>query len=420
MMIETTRTRDCRACGARLDTILHLGDLHPSAFPPRGAPLPPVVPLDFCACAACRLVQLRHTVDPETMFRQYWYRSGINEVMRAELADVVRMAIGRVGRRWQASDLIIDVGANDGTLLAEYRKDPATFDVPRIAYEPAVNLQAALAPHAEVRIAEFFPGPIEGRAGRVKILTSIACVYDLDDPGAFVQAVKTLLHPEGVWVVQFQDLDQMLKATAFDNICFEHLCYYSLASFERLIQPHGLTVVDAEVRAINAGSYRLYIQHAERPITSSAISGFVRVAQLRDAEAGCEEWQTLETFAWRVGEARRQIQSAITATAPGTVDLYGASTKANTLLQYCGLDHTVIRQAWERSPEKVGRTTVTGIPIVSEETGRADPPAALLAGIWQFRDQILEREAAYLDQGGAILFPLPEVDLALRPRAVPA
>jgi NDP-4-keto-2,6-dideoxyhexose 3-C-methyltransferase len=420
-MTESTsaRARDCRACGARLDTLLHLGNLHPSAFPRPGAPLPPTVPLDFCACAACRLVQLRHTVDPETMFREYWYRSGINEVMRAELADVVRAAIDRVGQ-WKATDMVIDVGANDGTLLAEYRKYPATVDVPRIAYEPAVNLQAALAPHAEVRIAEFFPGPIEGRAGRVKILTSIACVYDLDDPGAFVQAVKTLLHPEGVWIVQFQDLDQMLKATAFDNICFEHLCYYSLASFQRLIEPYGLLVVDAEVRAINAGSYRLYIQHGARPATPWTIDGIGRAHLLRKAEAGCEDWQTLETFAWRVGEARRQIQSAIAATAPGTVDLYGASTKANTLLQYCGLDQTVIRQAWERSPEKVGRTTVTGIPIVSEETGRAQPPAALLAGIWQFRDQILQREAAYLDQGGAILFPLPEVDLALRPRAVPA
>jgi NDP-4-keto-2,6-dideoxyhexose 3-C-methyltransferase len=222
-----------------------------------------------------------------------------------------------------------------------------------------------------------------------------------------------------VWIVQFQDLDQMLKATAFDNICFEHLCYYSLASFERLIQPYGLAVVDAEVRTINAGSYRLYIQH-DAVSAVRHIGGLGRVEQLRAREAGCEDWQTLEIFAWRVGEARRQIQSAITATAPGTIDLYGASTKANTLLQYCGLDERVIRQAWERSPEKIGRTTVTGIPIVSEETGRADPPAALVAGIWQFREAILEREAAYLDQGGAILFPLPEVDLALRPKAVPA
>jgi NDP-4-keto-2,6-dideoxyhexose 3-C-methyltransferase len=419
-MTETTRVRarDCRACGGRLDTILHLGNLHPSSFPWPGDPLPPAVPLVFCACADCRLVQLRYTVTPEAMFRQYWYRSGINEVMRAELADVVRAAVERVGP-WKVSDLVVDVGANDGTLLAEYRKHPATASVPRVAYEPAANLQEALAPHAEVRIADFFPGPIEGRAGRVKILTSIACVYDLDDPGAFVQAVKTLLHPEGVWIVQFQDLDQMLKATAFDNICFEHLCYYSLASFERLIQPYGLAVVDAEVRTINAGSYRLYIQH-DAVSAVRHIGGLGRVEQLRAREAGCEDWQTLEIFAWRVGEARRQIQSAIAATAPGTIDLYGASTKANTLLQYCGLDETVIRQAWERSPDKIGRTTVTGIPIVTEETGRADPPAALVAGIWQFREAILTREAAYLDQGGAILFPLPEVDLALRPKAVPA
>jgi NDP-4-keto-2,6-dideoxyhexose 3-C-methyltransferase len=218
-----------------------------------------------------------------------------------------------------------------------------------------------------------------------------------------------VFHPEGVWVVQFQDLHQMIEATAFDNICHEHLCYYSLSSFERLITPYGLTVVDAERRAINGGSYRIYVKHAGAAYSSDASA---RLFDLQVAEHACEEWHTLEKFAWRVGEARKQIHGAIASAQYGRpIDLYGASTKANTLLQYCGLDHVVIRQAWERSPAKWGRQTVTGIPIVSEAIGRDDPPGMLLAGIWQFRDAILRREAEYLARGGTLLFPLPQVDL---------
>lgn len=429
-MIPTVTARRCRACEGTLDSILDLGALALSNFPAVGTEdaQGPRAPLDLCACAACQLVQLRHTVDPDALFKDhYWYRSSINETMQAELADVVEQGIARIDR-FDYGDFVLDVGANDGTLLAAYRSHVRTRSVPRIAFEPAQNLQADLARHAEIRYAKYFPPSlaVQGRPvippfsyrglyGRVKVLTSIAMFYDLDAPHTFVDAVHALLHPEGVWIVQFQDLHQMLRATAFDNICHEHVCYYSLASFERLIASHGLRVVDAEVRAINGGSYRLYIKHADQDLLlDETLAGgrYARVEALRHQEQGCQDWHTLERFAWRVGQVRAQITAALGHLATrGPIDVYGASTKFNTLAQYCGLDGTLIRQAWERSPEKVGRQTVTEIPIVSEATGRADPPAALLAGIWQFRESILTREAGYLAGGGTILFPLPVVDL---------
>lgn len=403
-------TRVCRVCAGDLQSILDLGNLAISTFPETPNAVLSRAPLDFCRCDRCGLVQLRHTVHPERLFRdQYWYRSGVNETMRAELDDVVEQALLHTGGRLDYHDLVCDIGANDGTLLAAYRKRAFCRDVPRIAFEPARNLWPALRPHCEVLVQDFFPNGLDqvpGAVGRVKILTSIACFYDLDDPLVFVEQVAQLLHPEGVWVVQFQDLDQMLMATAFDNICHEHVFYPSLAAIERMIQPYGLKVLDAQLRAINGGSYRLTIGYGtHKPATA-------RVDEVRQLEAGCEDWQTLERFAWRVGEVRNQIQAAIDQIVDrGPIDVYGASTKFNTLAQYCGLDDGVIRQAWERSPEKVGRRTITGIPIVDEATGRADPPVALLAGIWQFRESILQRETDYLAGGGTILFPLPVVDV---------
>lgn len=417
-MLDPTARR-CRVCQGALVTMLDLGRLRPSEFPLPTDALAAPVPFEFCRCERCGLVQLRHTLPPDQMFRdRYWYRSAVNETMVAELADVVAQAIARVGPIDSTKEFVVDIGANDGTLLAEYKRHEGTRHVPRVGFEPARNLQANLAKHAELVIEDYFPrglARLPGMNAQVKICSSIACFYDLDEPAKFVEAIAELLHPQGVWIVQFQDLDQMCKANAVDNVCSEHLCYYSLAAIERLIEPYGLMVCDAEVRAINGGSYRLYIAkgdghdcHPQR-----AWDGLARVSALRHAEAGCESWETLERFAWRVGQTRQQIQAAVAAVIArgGVVDLYGASTKANTLLQYCGLDGTVIRQAWERSPEKWGRTTVTGIPIVSEDEGRARPPDVLLVGIWQFREAVLQREAEYLERGGRMLFPLPEVDI---------
>jgi NDP-4-keto-2,6-dideoxyhexose 3-C-methyltransferase len=400
--------RSCRACDGPLDTVLAWGNLDLSDFPlpdesPKGN-----APLDFCACRTCGLVQLRHTVDPDILFRQYWYLSGVNEAMQAELASIAEQAVNWI-RHWTTSDLIVDVGANDGTGLAAFRQlRPTTL---RVAFEPALNLAGPLYRQADVVVPSYFPAGLEqarGMDGRVKILTSIACMYASDEPRQFVWAVDQLLHADGLWVLQFQDLHQMLQATAFDNITWEHLWYPSLAAIERLLVGTNLYVVEVERRAINGGSLRLLVQRKDKAIWPS-------VGKFRSVEEGCESWDTLQRFAWRVTERTRQIQGLLKHLQQQgkVVDLYGASTKGNTLQQVVGIGPAQIRQAWERTPEKIGRKTVTGIPIVSEEAGRADPPDAMICGIWQHRPHVLQRESTYLASGRSLIFPLPTVDVVL-------
>ena len=389
-----------------LDTIFDLGVLYLSDFGKPTDPDPPRAPLDLCACVECQLVQLRYTTAPDLMFRKYWYLSSINETMRDELADIVQKAQELVPL--EAGDVVMDIGANDGTLLAAY---PGNLPLLKVAYEPAENLQDRLKAHAGIVVPDYFPRPVHDPAAdlierRVKILTSIAMFYDLDDPKLFIREVGRMLHQDGVWIVQFQDLHQMLKATAFDNICHEHLIYYSLETFEDMIAYEGLKVVKVELRPINGGSYRIYVRHNHHPADES-------VNAARHLEAGCQDWDQLQKFAWRARMIQSQIRGVLHhLRANGkTVDVYGASTKFNTIAQCCGIGPDVVRQAWERSPAKFGLHTVTGIPIVNEIEGRLDPPDALLVGIWQFRESILRRESRYLSNNRAMIFPLPHVEI---------
>lgn len=395
----------CRACDGALTPVLSLGDLHLSDFPNHpDTRAHPAVPLDLVRCVnpPCGLVQLRHTTPREWLYTQYWYQSGINETMVRELRDVVEQALRRVD--CDKGAVVVDIGANDGTLLAQY---PLAHNqrLLRVAYEPARNLYDQVRPHAEVVYPGFFTVD-EVWAAKAKIVTSIAMFYDLDDPRQFVADVAKILHRDGVWIIQQAYLPLMLVNTAVDNIGHEHLEYYTLQALEALLAPFGLEVVDMELRAINGGSFRTYVQWKGRSTTST------RLAKHRTEEG--EFFRDLPsvfaTFARRAFEAKRATLAALEAHAGygAPVDLYGASTKANTLLQWCGIDHTLVRQAWERSPAKVGRYVgVSGIPMVSEEAGREDPPSALLCVIWPFRDAVLRREEAYLKQGGRILFPLP-------------
>lgn len=409
VLAVATEIRACRSCGGRsLTSILDLGSVVLSDYLPPDAPDPPYVPIDLIVCEDCSLVQLRHTTNPERMFReQYWYESGINETMVDELRDVVRGAreiVGGVDHR----DLVIDIGANDGTLLRQYPDKHLT----KVAFEPALRFYDVLRPHAAQVIPDFFPQGLSqvGLPRRsAKIITAIACFYDVDAPLFFIEAIDYLLHDAGVFVVQFQDLAGMVAATGFDNCCPEHLCYYSTATLEALLDPFNLQIVQVERRAINGGSVRAYIRRRHIQSAPDAQS-LAAIAW----EAPWVQRSALDRFAWRAAEIREQTRGLVDQILrqQGTVDLYAASTKSSILLQACGLTHHEIRTAVERAPEKYGRVTSgTRIPIIPEGEWRADPAPYTLLGAWGFKGAFVEREREYLARGGRFIAAMPYLDV---------
>ncbi len=414
----TTPQPTCRTCpnDVALTPVLDLGEHPISTFVRPDEPNDqPRSPLQLGLCPVCTTVQLQHTVDPEYLYREYWYLSGVNVAMRTELRDIVQQALARVPIL-ELSDYVLDIGANDGTLLSYYEEICGDLRPLRVAYEPAWNLRESLVRHTEVRHDSFFPPPEHTDHGHpFKIVTSIAMFYDLQDPNAFVHAVKMCLHRDGLWVIQLQDLTGMLGKTAFDNICHEHLQYYSLYSLKRVLQHNALEIYDVEHRAINSGSLRVSVGHRTPPpwVTVEARERVLDQLAREDRHSLLDpdgirlRFQRFET---RLQQIRKQLRGVIDSY--GSVDGYGASTKGNTLLPVCGLNNHDVARIAERSTAKVGLETVgTRIPIVSEAEWRTDPQAATLVPIWQFRDGVIDRERAYLEQGGALIFPLPEVEI---------
>ena len=397
----------CRLCGADMttrDPVVDLGDLAVSTFP---QPDSEVVhaPLALAECPSCTLVQLTHTVDPQHLFRgDYWYASGINGTMREELRNIVRDARGWV--RVHDGDWVIDIGANDGTLLSAWREHLWEGKPYRMAVEPSPTFQKVLADTSEVTVQDTFPClALAGQpSGTVRVITSIAMFYAVPDPVAFATEVARLLTPDGIWVVQMQDLRQMVDQTAFDNICHEHLTYYDVKTFWEVCVRAGLRILSYSPREINGGSLRFIVGHAD-----NGQGNYCPAVQAAHQQP--IDW---DSFAARVDDRIDRLKHTVAAARDQghTVDLLGASTKGNTLLQLAGLGPAHIRRCWERHPKKVGRTTITGIPIVHETQGRGGvAPDLLVCPIWQFREALIEREDAYLKAGGRIYFPLPAGEL---------
>lgn len=412
--------RTCRSCRASLVEVLQLGDLRLNAFPRHPWELEqiPRVPLILTVCTGCGLVQLDRSVPPDWMYRQYWYRSGVNETMVAELRAIVGEACDLMDVRDRGSGTpptVLDIGANDGTLLESYRLRYGEQTPVRIAVEPALNLQEALQPHCDVLVPDYFPSP--SLVGHYAIITAVAMAYDVERPLDFFQALHDLLAPGGVAVVQFQDFGQQLEAAAFDNICHEHLEYYTLWSLTHLFKQTGLMVQRSQHTPINGGSLRLHLRRQEDGFTPEPS---VHRQLLWEAQRGLDtpgiregNLTAFTTFRRRVDRVKAQIASTLeTIHEQGSIlDIYGASTKGNILLQVLGVGPAQARQVIDRSPAKHGCLTLTGIPIVSEEVGRREPADVWLCPIWGFRSSVLARERWYLQQGGTILFPLPSVEI---------
>ena len=403
---------ECRVCGGReLAEIMHLGEQAlASRFPRQGEPDPVKAPLALVHCGDCGLVQLRHSVDQDELFTYgYGYKSGTNATMRAHLRELVTWVEERCGL--DAGALVVDVGSNDGTLLKSYNNSglrragiDAIAGKFRDAYPDGIDL------HEDFFSSEVYRS-IFGRE-KAKVITSIAMFYDLPAPREFVAAIRSALAPDGIWVLEQSYLPTMLEINAYDTICHEHLEYYALRQIEWLAKAEGLRVFDVELNACNGGSFRLAVCHDRSSYRSN--DGQLSILHKLEADMALETRSPYDAFKHRVDGLRDSLTELVDRerAAGKTFCLYGASTKGNTLLQYCGLDAGKIVAAAERNPEKWDcRTPGTGIPIISEEKARAARPDYFLVMPWHFRNEFVKREAAFRRSGGRLVFPLPTLEV---------
>jgi SAM-dependent methyltransferase len=354
-----------------------------------------------------------------SMFGKYWYRSGINQTMRTELKGIVDSVTSV--QKLNEGDLWLDIACNDGTLLS-FVPD----SIKRLGIDPAEDsFKAESSKIADEVIQDFFTlenfKKSKFKKKKAKVVTCIAMFYDLDEPVEFLKDVTKVLDDDGLFVLQMSYTPLMIKQLAFDNICHEHVYYWGLASIEKLLKKAGLKVVDCQLNDVNGGSFRIYIKKKKSDVATFATAPYrdvcnVRVESLIKWEKGLklDKEEIWLDFYNRIEALKKETVDFIKAEkAKGKVICgYGASTKGNTLLQYFGLDNTLIDAIAERSHYKFGLKTIgTNIPILSEEDVRAMNPDYMLVLPWHFIAEFVKREDEFLSKGGKFIVPCPTFEI---------
>jgi hypothetical protein len=339
----------------------------------------------------------------------YGYRSGLNLSMvehlrrRAQLAWTLARPAG--------GDLILDIGSNDSTTLRTYPDTGCQL----VGMDPTGRKFSRYYPDHVTLIPDFFSARAFEKAfpqRKAKIVTSIAMFYDLEQPQSFMADIHRILADDGIWVLEQSYCPSMLAVNAYDTICHEHISYYALRQIKWMTDRAGFKIIDVELNDANGGSFCVTVARENAPYAAADR----RVEQMLHEEEsqGLGTLRPFEAFGQRVLCHRDDLKKLLADLHKRgkTVYGYGASTKGNVLLQFCGFTADDIPAIAEVNEEKFGAFTPgTHIPIRSEKDVRACQPDYFMVLPWHFKQGIIRREAEHLARGGKLLFPLPAIEV---------
>jgi NDP-4-keto-2,6-dideoxyhexose 3-C-methyltransferase len=366
-----------------------------------------------------KCVRLEKSAPADLMYGKYWYRSGINNSMKKELKEIVEYVLNI--RELKENDVWLDIACNDGTLLSFLPKN-----LIKIGIDPADDsYKLESSKHADEILQNFFSKEIykKGKFGHLKpkVITTIAMFYDLEEPEVFIKDVYDIIDDDGIWILQMSYTPLMIKQIAFDNICHEHVYYYSLFNIKNMLEKNGFKIMNCELNDVNGGSFRIYCMKQNGDSSKFATQPYRDVCNFRinsilsyEKELKLDEEQIWLDFFNQIENLKEKTMSFLLEEKKKGKKIwgYGASTKGNTLLQYFGIDNNILDGIAERSKYKWGLKTIgSNIPIFSEEEMRKEKPDYLLVLPWHFINEFIIRESDLLSSGTKFIVPCPKFEI---------
>jgi SAM-dependent methyltransferase len=409
IMNSYKRTK-CRACGAEsLRRFVELGptplansflksteEFEEEAF----------YPLDVYFCETCSLVQLADVVDPEILFRDYIYVTGTSDTIVAHnnrYAETVRDFLDLGGE-----DLVIEVASNNGQLLKCFQ----ARGVKVLGVEPATNIVAMANADGIDTINRFFnsaaAGEIRERFGEAKAVIGNNVLAHVDETQDFLRGCKMLLDEDGLVIIEVPYLKEFVECVEYDTVYHEHLCYFSVTSLMRLCDSVGLSIVRIDHVPVHGGSLRMYAGRREKYAEHAPD---VLVQSDAERRSGLTEFETYVRFAEKVENQRRELLSLLKRLKDEgkTVAAYGAPAKGNTLLNFCGIDTSLISFTVDKNPLKIGLYTPGAhLPVLPVSALLERQPDYVLILAWNFADEIIRQQREYQMRGGKFIIPIPE------------
>lgn len=394
--MSNSKVEKCRVCGENsFAPVFDFGkQIIANHFHQADAPQCSPLPLSLVRCPKCSLVQLADKTDVDLMYRNYWYKSGINQSMRDHLMGLANQISGWVN--FEKSDVAVDIGCNDGTFLGHFPPHVRRIGVDPSNIKPTVPCEY---------INDYFTYESVNRVlqgKKAKLVSSIAMFYDLNDPASFVRDIRRVLADDGLWVVELSYLPIMIGNTAYDSVCHEHVVYYRMETFLETLKGTDFVPVHVEINQMNGGSFRVFLS------PNGHRSNMVDELLKDEETVGYSASGPYDKFSEGVKKSSEYLSNFLEEQKDKVIYGYGASTKGQIIMQYCQIGPDKIKAIAERNPLKYGLYTPgTNVPICSEDEMREANPDFLVIFPWYFLQEFNQRESSLHAKGTKFVIPLP-------------
>ena len=356
--------------------------------------------LDLFQCKNCKLIQLNNTANIKKMYGEhYGYRTSVSKLMLSHLKEkVLRLKKHKMIKKGAN---ILDIGSNDGSFLKLIDKKHNLYGIDPSAKKfkkeyKGMNL-----------ITDFFSKKnivkhTKDKKIKFDLISSFAIFYDVEDPNSFCKDIEELLNDNGIWICEFSYLPLMLKNLTFDQICHEHVMYYTFHVFEKILSNNDLKVVDIKLNEINGGSIEVIITKKRNKIKINE----TLIKRIKNDEKKINK-KAFQNFSKRIKKVKADLIKFVNKNKP--IIGYGASTKGNIVLNYCDINSLQMPYICDANRQKFGKFTPgTNIKIISKKKMRLLNPKYMLVLIWSFRSEIIKQELDYIKKGGNLIFHLPK------------
>ena len=365
--------------------------------------------LDLYICKNCQLIQLDKIPNLKEMYgKHYGYKTSISNLMINHLKKKFKNF--KKKKIFKNNKNILDIGSNDGTFLNFFAKEKKNYKL--FGIDPSAS---AFKNHYNSKIKvlnKFFEDKtvsniFEKNKLKFSLITSFAMFYDVEDPNKFCKNIYKILEKDGVWSLEFSYFPLLLKNLTYDQICHEHCVYYTLSSFRNIAEKNKLKVIDFFINEINGGSIEVICTKQESNLNIKKL----KIKKLINSEKKINA-KSFEKFQSRVKQNKINLINFIKKNKKSNIIGYGASTKGNVILNYCGINNKVLRYVCDANPSKYNKFTPGSlIKIISKNEMRLMKPKFLLVFIWSFRREVITQEKNFLKDGGNLVFPLPKLHI---------
>ena len=408
---------NCRNCRSKsLIKVIFIGkQVVSSIFPKKIKKNSKKYSLDLYECKKCKLVQLGKSIPLGNMYGEtYGYRTSLSKLMVNHMCNKY-LKLKKI-LKLKNNSSILDIGSSDSTFLnffSNERKGYNCYGIDPSAkkyikyYRKDVNL-----------IVDYFSAKavnkkiiqLGKRENKFKLISSFAMFYDIDDPNGFCKDISSLLEKDGIWILEMSYFPMLLSNLTYDQICHEHVTYYTLSVFKKIVEKNGLKIIDFSFNVINGGSIEIIC--AKKNSKAKVQKNKIYNQLLIEKKISAKDYKKFNLRVDNIKKTTNLLLENIFKAKQKIIG-YGASTKGNIVLNHCNIKSKQIKYICDENPEKYGRYTPgTNIKIISKKNMRNIKPDYLLVLVWSFKTEVIKQELNYIKKGGKLIFHLPFLHIA--------